>query len=245
MAVSREINPKRIHKELLACIVESVGKPVANDFLDRYLGNSHPKYPINNPTLRNITKEFTRAYKDLPPDVFKDLLTLLFEAPSCTEKMAAGFLLDTCTNEQRKFNPAVFDQWLNHLEGWVEVDTLCTGKYSKKEVTAQWKSWKRLLTKFAASKNIEKRRASLVLLCKPLRERNEEVLALAFQNIRKLMHEREVLITKAISWVLRCMVKNYKKEVTAFVEDNKSSLPAIAVRETLIKIKTGKKNSKV
>jgi 3-methyladenine DNA glycosylase AlkD len=243
LAALREKNPKRIHKELLACIVEMVGKPVANDFLDKYLGNSHPKYPINNPKLRSITKEFTRSYKALPADIFKDLLTLLIESPSCTEKMAAGFLLDTCTKDQRKFNPVVFDRWLNHLQGWVEVDTLCTGKYSKMEITSQWHSWKKLLVKFAASKKIEKRRASLVLLCKPLSERNEEVLALAFENIRKLMHEREVLITKAISWVLRCMVKNYKKEVTIFVEENRSKLPAIAVRETLKKIKFGKKNT--
>lgn len=239
------MTPRQLHKEILACIVENVGKPVANDFLDRYLGNSHPKYPINNPLLRSITKEFTRSHKDLPADVFKDLLTLLFESPSCTEKMAAGFLLDTCTKDQRKFNPAIFDKWLNHLEGWVEVDTLCTGKYSKVEIGSQWDAWKKILSKFATSKNIHKRRASLVFLCQPLRERNEEMVSLAFKNIKLLSREKEVLITKAISWVLRSAVKNHKKEVTDFVNKNKETLPAIAVRETLVKIKTGRKTQAV
>lgn len=238
------MNPKQLHKELLSRIIEKSGKPTKQTFLDNYLGNSHPRYPINNPTLRGITREFTKAHKDLPVKEFQQLLTGLIEAPSCTEKMVAGFLLDTCTKEQRKFNPRVFDKWLNHLVGWVEVDTLCTGKYSKFEIGAQWDAWKKILPKFAVSKNIQKRRASLVLLCQPLRDRNDEIKVLAFKNVQLLSHEREVLITKAISWVLRCMVKNYKKEVTRFVIDNKSTLPPIAVRETMAKIKFGRKTKR-
>lgn len=243
MAYLREMNPKQLHKELLNRIIQKSGKPTNHTFLDNYLGNSHPRYPINNPTLRGITKEFTKANKDLPVKEFQQLLTSLIEAPSCTEKMAAGFLLDTCTKEQRKFNPSIFDKWLNHLIGWVEVDTLCTGKYSKVEINEQWDAWKKLLAKFSTSKNIQKRRASLVLMCHCIgRERNEEMLALAFKNIKLLKSEKEVLITKAISWLLRSMVKTYKKEAAAFVHENKSALPAIAVRETLMKIKFGKKN---
>lgn len=236
------MNARQLHKELLTQVIEKSGKPTNHTFLDNYLGNKHPRYPINNPTLRTITKNFTKTHKDLPLKVFEELLTSLIEAPSCTEKMAAGFLMDTCTHEQRKFNIRLFDKWLSHVEGWVEVDTLCTGKYSKIEISAQWNEWKKLLSKFAVSKNIQKRRASLVLLCHPTaRERNEEMMLLAFRNIELLSHEKEVLITKAISWLLRCMIRNYKKEITTYVNENKATLPAIAVRETLIKIKTGRK----
>lgn len=240
------MNSNRLHKELLERIIEKSGKPKKQPFLDNYLGNSHPKYPINNPTLRSITKEFTRNHKDLRVKDFQQVLTSLIQAPSMTEKMAAGLLLDTCTKEQRKFIPAIFDKWLNHLIGWVEVDTLCSGKYSKTEIKEQWSEWKTLLLKFSASKNINKRRASLVLLCaSALRyERNEAMANVAFQIIHKLSHEKEVLITKAISWLLRSMVKFYKKEVAAFVQKNKSTLPAIAVRETLAKIKFGRKMKK-
>jgi 3-methyladenine DNA glycosylase AlkD len=239
------MNAKQLHKELLEQIIAKSGKPTNHTFLDNYLGNSHPRYPINNPTLRSITKEFTSTHKELPVKEFQQLLTSLIEAPSCTEKMTAGLLLDTCTKEQRKFNPAIFDKWLNHLIGWVEVDTLCTGKYSKLEIVNHWPDWKKLLLKFASSKNIQKRRASLVLLCQPVRQlRDEAMCELALRNIQTLSHEKEVLITKAISWLLRSMVKHYKKEVAAFVRQNQSTLPSIAVRETLTKIKTGTKNPK-
>ena len=148
--------------------------------------------------------------------------------------------MDTCTKKQRKFHPTCFYKWLDHLVGWVEVDTLCSGKYAKVEIKEQWSEWKKLLPKFACSGNINKRRASLVLLCAAIRnERHEEMGNLAFQNIQKLLREKEVLITKAISWLLPSMVKFYKKEVADFVLKNKAMLPAIAVRETLMKIRTG------
>jgi 3-methyladenine DNA glycosylase AlkD len=63
----------------------------------------------------------------------------------------------------------------------------------------------------------------------------------ALENVTELKSEKAVLITKAISWVLRSMVKHHKTLVTQYVKENKDTLPAIAVRETLIVLKTGKK----
>src|SRR5690606_959747 len=148
-----------------------------------------------------------RAHKDLPAEAFAGLLTSLVHAESGTEKMMAGFLLDYSSLGQRKFKPRVFDDWLNELKGWAEIDTVCTGKYSRTEIPAQWLSWDPLLKKFARSKNIGKRRASLVLLCAPLRYTQASDLAdRAFDNILHLTGERDVLITKAISWLLRSMI---------------------------------------
>ncbi|MDP2951009.1 MAG: DNA alkylation repair protein, partial [bacterium] len=64
---------------------------------------------------------------------------------------------------------------------------------------------------------------------------------LAFENIEKLKPEKDILITKAISWLLRNLIKYHKKEVADYLKKNKNSLPKIAVRETEKKIKTGKK----
>ena len=56
------------------------------------------------------------------------------------------------------------------------------------------------------------------------------------------MKEKEVLITKAVSWLLRSMIKYYRNEVTDYLNENKESLPKIAVREVSIKLETGRKN---
>jgi len=173
---------------------------------------------------------------------FVDLMTSLIEGKSFTEKMIAGFLLDRASKDLRKFDPANFGQWLNHLEGRAEIDTFCAGKYSATEIVNQFPKWKKLLVQFSKSDAIEKRRASLVLCCAALRKaRNEPLLEIAFKNIQRLKAEKDVLITKAVSWVLRNAIKHHKAEVQSFLEGNEDSLPRIAVRETWVKLKTGRK----
>ena len=49
------------------------------------------------------------------------------------------------------------------------------------------------------------------------------------------------MITKAISWLLRSMIRHYKNEVSDYVNAQADTLPKIAVRETLVKLKTGRK----
>lgn len=233
-----------LHTELLSEIVKKSGNPTKHTFLDKYLGNNHPRYSISNPVLRTTVRSWLRA-TPLTPKEFLALLTSLTQAPSSTEKMTAGILLDYASKDQINFDPKIYDRWLNHLVGWVEVDTLCYGHFKIAQVLEQWHSWKKLLLKLNKSKNINKRRASLVLLCKLLtRTDDKRVQVLALQLIDKLKSEREVLITKSISWTLRSMVKLHRAPLTMYITKNKQTLPAIAVRETLTKLETGRKTKK-
>lgn len=236
------MNP--LHKEILTLIKLNSGKPTQHTFLDSYLGNSHPRYPISIPSLRKIAKDWMTAHRDLSAAQLAMLLTSLVKGKSSTEKCMVGILLDYTTLDQRKFNPKLFNAWLNYLEGWAEVDSLCTGKYSQTEILSQWKTWKPLLIQFSRDKNIHKRRASLVLLCSPLRKSEDPRLAsMALQNVGKLKGEKEILITKAISWVLRSMVKNYRTALAMYLKEE-SGLPSIAVRETMRVLKTGRKTTR-
>jgi 3-methyladenine DNA glycosylase AlkD len=231
-----------LHREILDLIEISSGKPTKHTFSDSYLGNTNPRYAISNPVLRKLSRNWMKEYHDLPQKDFVAVLDSLVKGKSSTEKMMSGILTDYCTKEQLAFPPALFDDWLDHLSGWVEVDTVCTSRYSKLMIHPNFKTWKSLLPKMSRSKNINKRRASLVFLCAPVRyHKNEEMAAVAFANIERLKGEKEILITKAISWLLRSMVKLYKKEVKTYVMENQDSLPKIAVRETLNKLTTGKK----
>ncbi len=182
------------------------------------------------------------AHRELSVSEFEKLLTSLILAESSTEKCMAGILLDLSLPPQRKFHPQIFDHWLEHLEGWAEVDSVCTGAYTITEIPAQWRVWRKLLIEFSKSKNIHKRRASIVLLCSPLRKPNNVSLALlTLKNCDRLKSEKEILITKAISWVLRSAAVHHPVLVKKYLTLNEDSLPKIALRETLTKLKTGKK----
>jgi 3-methyladenine DNA glycosylase AlkD len=119
---------------------------------------------------------------------------------------------------------------------------MCQSKFSATEVLTKWEKWKSLLTKLASDGNTHKRRASLVLLTKPVRDSGDARLAdLAFATIDKLKQNREILVTKAISWLLRDLIKNHRQRVEKYLEENEDTLPRIAVRETRIKLLTGRK----
>lgn len=234
----------RFHREILTQIKKNSGAARDQDkqFPDSYLGSAHLRYAIRSPQLRMIAKTWARDHRDLSAEQLKELLTSLIQAPSFTEKIMAGMISQYCTAEQRKFHPRIFFNWLDHLEGWAEVDAVCTGPFVAKELPAALDQWKPLLLRLSKSKNINKRRASLVLFTSPVRKVNDPELAeIALGIVAKLKHEKEVMITKAISWVLRSMVKHYRKEVERFLDFHEKMLPRIAVRETHTVLETGKK----
>lgn len=232
-------------RDLLKEIGKHAGKAAPDPFLDNYFGNKHPKHGIKSATLRSIARTWIRANAGLTPGKLATVLTHLVKGRSCTEKLLAGVILDSSRKEQRAIKPVYFDRWLNHLEGWVEIDTLCTGKYASTEVPAQWTAWKKQLNAFSRSTNISKRRASLVLLCSPLRKHaDKRLLAQAFRTVDKLAPEKDVLITKAISWVLRSAIAHFPGAVKKYLTLNKDRLPKIAVRETMTKLTTGTKTKR-
>jgi 3-methyladenine DNA glycosylase AlkD len=232
----------RSHAEILSLIKGQSGVATQHTLLDSYLGNSHPRYPINAPKLRAIAKDWMKAHRDMSAKDLASMLTSMAEGKSGTEKVMVGILLDNATKEQKQFDPKLFDRWLDHLIGWAEVDAVCTGKYCITEIPENIPQWKKILTSLSKSKNINKRRASIVFLCSPLARCSDPALAeIAFENIERLKSEKEIIITRAISWVLRSMVRHHRRSLELYLKENEKTLPAIAVRETKIKLLTGKK----
>src|SRR5690606_36481377 len=149
------------------------------------------------------------------------------------------------TKEQKGFDPKLFEHWLDYLVGWAEIDAVCTNKYTITEIPGNLAAWKKILTRLSKNANINKRRAALVFLCSPLRVNPDPRLpTVAFPIITRLKKEKEVIITRAISWVLRSMVKHHRQALTEYLSEHEATLPAIAVRETRVKLKTGTKGGR-
>lgn len=234
--------PTSLYKDFIARIRKEAGKPVRDAFLESYLGHDHPRYAIATPALRVIARTWMREHRDLTPDEFKDVLTELIQGPTSTEKMAAGMLMDYSARHQRAFDPSVFDEWLDHLVGWAEVDAVCTGNFPTTQLSDDWTRWKKVIAKLSGDDNINKRRASLVLFCSPLsRVYDDRLFQEALRRINKLKPEKHILITKAISWLLRSMTRHYQDQVMEYLDEHLQTLPKVAVRETLVKLETGRK----
>lgn len=235
----------KLHQDILDEFEKNSGKPSKRFDSEKYLGSSHVNYHFSVPATRAMAKKWVKENREISFWEFKRLLDSLFSGNSVEEKCFGPKLLEYSPNLRKLIAPADVDRWLNYLEGWAEVDSLCQNLFTAQDLDRFWKDWEKYLFKWAKDKNVHKRRASLVLLTGPVSSSTDHKFSkVAFRNIDALINEREILITKAISWLLRSLIKNHKDGVAQYLSANKNSLPKIAVRETETKLTTGKKNQK-
>ncbi len=197
------------------------------------------------PDRRRIAKAWLKAHRTWPTADVLGLVDGLLRGASHEEKTLGLLLLEGLGRGRRPFGPAEADRWLDHLVGWAEVDSLCQSIFGPEDLLADWPIWSGFLRGLTRDANINKRRASLVLQNRSARTNPDPRLRdLAFETIGVLKGEREIIITKAVSWLLRSLAEQRPEEVAAYLDSHGPSLPAFAVRETRAKIATGRKTSR-
>lgn len=234
----------KLHQELLEELKRHTGTCTKEQLkrLQSYMGTTKFCSYIKSGTRVKIIKDWMKRHRDLSSGELTDLLNSLYKGKSHDERLVAGKLLEFLPKLRKDLDPQLIDRWLNSAEGWGEVDSLCQSNFTAEELLGNWGIWQKLIKKFSLDENIHKRRASLVLLTKSAgHSSNEKISQLAFQLINQLRHEKDILITKAISWLLRSLIKLHKNEVAKYLKENKATLPSIALRETEHKLLTGKK----
>lgn len=216
------------------------------EYLGKYLGTSHQILGMSTAKRREILKPIlSKLSVTCDTKVAEELLDLLSKSNVSDIIFQGGDILKCASWLRKNFDIYKYVEFLPRFVGWAEIDTWCQSQWEAKEVLNRWEEWQKLLKVLNKHPHISCRRASLVLLTKPARGTSDRrIFDLAIQNIEDLKHEKEVLITKAISWLLRSLVKNFKEDTKLYVEQNLSTLPKVAVRESLIKITTGRKTPK-
>lgn len=234
----------RYHLELVSEVVGHARQlsQSEKEKLESYIGTNKTCYATGAGVEKRIVKEWIKKHPDLTRSEYIELLNSLYEGESVNEISIAGELLESSPRLKKTVEPKYIDIWLNRLHGWAEVDSLCQSKFSADEVLANWSEWKGLLMKLALDSNVHKKRASLVLLTKPVRDSEDpRLIDLAFENINILKKHRDILVTKAISWLLRDLIKHNRERVQTYLRENSDTLPKIALRETKTKLLTGRK----
>lgn len=207
-----------------------------------YSGSPHHSYGISVPTMRQIAREWAGAHKKtLTAAQWEETLTALYAGESIEERQIAGILMGTFTSFRKGLSLDTFDEWLGQLVGWMEVDATCQSSFTSGELLARWTEWEPFLRRLARDANTNKRRASLVLFVKPIRDGDERIRDVALENAALLHQEVDKLISKAVSWVLREGTRHHSQEVVAFLNTYGEAMPAFVVREVRKKLDTGKK----
>lgn len=233
------MNIKEEHHELIT-LLKKEGKDSDGFPIAKYLGTTHTVYNVPVPTLQRLARDWAKKHESISQDNLISFVDTLFNGDSREEKKIASLMLGKFPKHFQTLEPFSLDRWLGELTGWEEVDSFC----DEVDIWLLVDPAKRasLLQKWNKDKQIEKRRASLVVLCSSVRQDNSKSLRdLSFAFIDGLKAEKHVMITKAISWLLRALIKFHKTEVAHYLKENASTLPRIAIREVTRKLETGKK----
>jgi 3-methyladenine DNA glycosylase AlkD len=212
---------------------------------DSYGGSGHPFYDVPVPARRAIARRWLASRRSAPVPERLAVIDALFDGESHEEKTLAALILAYDAASRRATRPQELDRWLGRLNGWAEIDSLCQSVFTADDFAADWPAWRGLIERLARDDNINKRRAAMVLLNAPVRTSDDPRFCdLALAVIERLMGERDILITKAVSWLLRSMVGRHREAVLACLAEHGASLPAVAVRETRAKLETGVKSGR-
>jgi 3-methyladenine DNA glycosylase AlkD len=192
-----------------------------------------------------MTRRWIADHRTLSPAEVLAVADSLTRGESHEEKTLAALLIRAHALARRAVRPADLERWLGRLNGWAEIDSFCQNAFTAGEMLAAWAVWRTLIEGLSRDGDINKRRASLVLLTGPVHYCDDPRFRdLALATIDTPKAERPILITKAVSWLLRSMATRHPATVARYLADNRSSLPAIAVRETTIKLATGTKSGR-
>jgi len=228
--------------ELKALGTEYLG----GDQNDSYTGSGHPFFCVSAPNMRRVTRGWLSAHrKTYGAEVLALAERLMVEGVHYEEKVLGALILGYSAKARAAATPARIEAWLGHLQGWAEIDSLCASVFGAADVAADWPGWAALIDRLSRDANINKRRAALVFLVTPTRTSDDARFRdLGFEVVERLKGEKPILITKAVSWLLRSMTAHAGPAVAAYLDANTASLPAIAVRETRAKLASGTKSGR-
>ncbi|MFI4973194.1 MAG: DNA alkylation repair protein [Caulobacterales bacterium] len=230
----------------LVAELQAAGRPYRGGQQNDSTGSGHPFFNVSIPDLRAMARGWLAAHRKTAEDgEVLELAARLLTGEAYEEKVLGAVVLGYGARARRLATPAMVDVWLDHLAGWAEIDSLCASVFPAEQQAVDWPAWRALIERLARDPNINKRRAALVLLTTPCRTSDDPRFRdLAFEVIERLKGERPILITKAVSWLLRSMTGRHGAAVAAYLDANPGSLPAIAVRETRVKLATGVKSGR-
>ena len=198
---------------------------------------------VRVPSLRKIAKDWLKKNKDIGDNDFLDLVQTLWQQPIFELRSLALELLMADKNYLKNFDWKLGELWLKDVNNWSHCDFLSTQILGF--LVLEKKSHLPKLKSYLKKKGKWFRRSAIVSLIQLIRQK-EIKAGEVLKMIDQLADDKDPMIQKAISWVLREMVRaGARKEVEKYVKQNQNRLAGYVVREVTNKLQTGLKSGKI
>ena len=181
--------------------------------------DGYKSYGLLTPLLRNLLKQYKEDIQKLNCN---DALALAqkFYASHIEEQVLTGnyvlqLKIDCLTPSQFSY----LDKVVDHFHSWSQVDDFCVegGKVLHPLLIKYPKETFTLLRKWNKSKNMWKRRASVVPFTRKVGERGKFTKE-GLELCANLIWDKEDLVQKAVGWALKDMMRGDKQKVLDYVK---------------------------
>jgi 3-methyladenine DNA glycosylase AlkD len=191
--------------------------------------------------LRRAATGGRRGHRRAGPAQVAELADRLWNAGIREEQLVACFLLAGDPAALGATRPARVRRWTALLDNWETTDQLGMNVLGPLVALDPDRRFG-LLEALAGDRHPWARRVALVACTRLARADGAARLwPRVAELLLALAGDREAALPKASSWVLRSWLAPCPGEVAAFVDANAERLPALAVRETRVKLATGSK----
>lgn len=198
---------------------------------------------VRVPDLRQIAAGWKADHKQLGRDDVLAVAEVLWTGESLEERTLANLLLASYPKVVAGLPWDVFDCWRRLVDNWGVGDALATTVFGP-WLLANPGDRLHHLEALIADEDLWSRRLALVATVPLNRRATTAVPDLTLELVDRVKHEREPMITKAVSWALRELSKSDPDRVAAYLDDNRTALPSHVLREVQNKLATGLKSGK-
>ncbi|MBI1971630.1 MAG: DNA alkylation repair protein [Candidatus Wildermuthbacteria bacterium] len=179
----------------------------------------YESYGLTTPVVRMLLKQ---RKKDIQALNCKEALVLarkFFNSHIEEHALAGNYTLQLKTDCITPTQYDYLDRLLDHFRSWSAIDGFCVGggKVLQPLLSKYPKETLALLRKWNKSKNMWKRRASVVAFTRKVGESGRFIKE-ALELCENLIWAKEDLVRKAVGWCLKDVMRGDKKRVLAYVK---------------------------
>ncbi len=237
-----DIRSERQH--LLAQFTQSVDPKYQAAMAGTVAPTGSRVYGVRVPRLREIARGWWRDHKDISREDLLALVEALWAGGSREERQLVIFLLERFKRWIPTLTWADFDRWRHDLDNWETTDGMAQwvfGRWLLANPDARLHHLRNLI----ADEDVWSRRLALIATVWLNRGRKDLSFPdLTLELVDQVKDERHPMITKAVSWALRGLIKKHPQRVAAYLGANREMLAPHAVREVDNKLRTGPKSGK-
>ena len=205
-----------------------VGSAARATWEQAYLKSDLRFYGATVPEIRRAAADFSRANPDLTRAELRALVGVLYASDWHEHRSVAIALLGRYPALLREIDLAWLVGLVRRSNTWAHVDWLAADIIGA--ALERYPAGRTRLSRWASDPSFWVRRTALLAQLRPL-SRGAGDFALFARLAAGMIDEREFFIRKAIGWVLREVSKKRPELAFAFLQDHRSTVSALSLRE--------------